>query len=146
MQKREFTNRCTALATAVLGLNACDQLLETARLAPAARRARHRPGPAPPALDLRHEAAIGTGESALSKGSERLTGMSEVDDLAETGLETINDNSARWTLPVLMGGPRPILGRRDGHGSRGRYQPWVKAWPTERRAPSGRQASDCSTR
>ena len=30
--------------------------------------------------------------------------MSEVDDLVGTGLETINDNSARWTLPILLGG------------------------------------------
>jgi hypothetical protein len=29
--------------------------------------------------------------------------MSEVDDLAGTGLESINDNSSRWTMPFLVG-------------------------------------------
>jgi hypothetical protein len=36
-------------------------------------------------------------------GIRYMTGMSDVDDLAGTGLETINDKSARWTLPVLFG-------------------------------------------
>jgi opacity protein-like surface antigen len=36
-------------------------------------------------------------------GVRYVTGMSEVDGLAGTGLETINDNSARWTLPFLVG-------------------------------------------
>jgi hypothetical protein len=36
-------------------------------------------------------------------GVRYLTGMSEVDDLAGTGLETINDKSARWTVPVVFG-------------------------------------------
>jgi|SwirhirootsSR2_FD_contig_31_1159069_length_794_multi_2_in_0_out_0_1 hypothetical protein len=31
------------------------------------------------------------------------SGMSAVDDLAGTGLETINDKSARWTIPFLVG-------------------------------------------
>jgi hypothetical protein len=29
--------------------------------------------------------------------------MSAVDGLAGTGLENINDNSSRWTLPLLVG-------------------------------------------
>ena len=37
-------------------------------------------------------------------GLRYTTGMSKVDDLEGTGLETINDNSARWTLPILIGG------------------------------------------
>lgn len=37
-------------------------------------------------------------------GLRYTTGMSEVDDLVGTGLETINDNSARWTFPLLIGG------------------------------------------
>ena len=37
-------------------------------------------------------------------GLRYTTGMSEVDDLVGTGLETINDNSARWTFPILIGG------------------------------------------
>jgi hypothetical protein len=36
-------------------------------------------------------------------GIRYVTGMSEVDDLEGTGLETINDKSARWTFPVLLG-------------------------------------------
>jgi len=36
-------------------------------------------------------------------GLKYVTGMSEVDDLVGTGLETINDNSARWTMPFLVG-------------------------------------------
>ena len=31
------------------------------------------------------------------------TGMSEIDDLEDTTLQTINDKSARWTLPFLIG-------------------------------------------
>jgi hypothetical protein len=29
--------------------------------------------------------------------------MSEVDDLVGTGLDTINDDSARWTFPFVFG-------------------------------------------
>jgi len=29
--------------------------------------------------------------------------MTEVDALVGTGLETINDKSARWALPILFG-------------------------------------------
>jgi Carboxypeptidase regulatory-like domain len=36
-------------------------------------------------------------------GLRYVTGMSEVDGLAGTGLEEINDSSARWTLPFLIG-------------------------------------------
>ena len=36
-------------------------------------------------------------------GFRYVTGMSEVDDLAGTGLDTINDKSARWTMPFLTG-------------------------------------------
>jgi hypothetical protein len=36
-------------------------------------------------------------------GLRYVTGMSEVDGLAGTGLEVINDNSARWTFPFLVG-------------------------------------------
>jgi hypothetical protein len=36
-------------------------------------------------------------------GVRYVSGMSEVDDLAGTGLETINDNSSRWTLPFVVG-------------------------------------------
>jgi hypothetical protein len=36
-------------------------------------------------------------------GLRYVTGMSEVDGLAGTGLEEINDSSARWTLPFLVG-------------------------------------------
>jgi len=36
-------------------------------------------------------------------GLRYVTGMSELEGLAGTGLETINDNSSRWTLPVLVG-------------------------------------------
>jgi hypothetical protein len=32
-----------------------------------------------------------------------MSGMAEVDNLQGTGLETINDNSSRWTLPFLVG-------------------------------------------
>ena len=31
------------------------------------------------------------------------TWLSEIDDLAGTGLETINDDSSRWTMPVVIG-------------------------------------------
>ena len=36
-------------------------------------------------------------------GLRYTTGMSEIDDLEGTGLETINDKSARWTFPFLVG-------------------------------------------
>ena len=36
-------------------------------------------------------------------GLRYVTGMSEVDGLAGTGLETINDNSARWSVPFVAG-------------------------------------------
>ena len=36
-------------------------------------------------------------------GLRWVSGMSEVDDLEGTGLETINDNSARWTFPIIVG-------------------------------------------
>jgi hypothetical protein len=36
-------------------------------------------------------------------GLRWVSGMSEIDGLAGTGLETINDNSSRWTFPFLMG-------------------------------------------
>ena len=36
-------------------------------------------------------------------GLRYVTGKSEVDGLAGTGLETINDKSARWTVPFLVG-------------------------------------------
>jgi hypothetical protein len=39
----------------------------------------------------------------VQMGLRWVSGMSEVDDLVGTGLETINDKSARWTLPFLVG-------------------------------------------
>jgi len=36
-------------------------------------------------------------------GLRYVTGMSAVDNLQGTGLETINDKSARWTMPVIAG-------------------------------------------
>jgi hypothetical protein len=36
-------------------------------------------------------------------GLRYVTGMSEVDGLAGTGLESINDKSARWTIPFIVG-------------------------------------------
>ena len=36
-------------------------------------------------------------------GLRYLTGMSEVDNLVGTGLESINDKSARWSIPVQAG-------------------------------------------
>jgi hypothetical protein len=36
-------------------------------------------------------------------GVRKVSGMSEVDDLVGTGLEEINDNSGRWTIPFLVG-------------------------------------------
>ena len=36
-------------------------------------------------------------------GVRYVGGMSPVDSLVGTGLEKINDNSARWTLPVMLG-------------------------------------------
>ena len=36
-------------------------------------------------------------------GIRRVSGMSEIDDLVGTGLETINDKSQRWTLPFIGG-------------------------------------------
>ena len=36
-------------------------------------------------------------------GVRRVSGLSEVDDLVGTGLDTINDKSQRWTLPVIGG-------------------------------------------
>jgi hypothetical protein len=36
-------------------------------------------------------------------GLKWLSGMSDVDNLAGTGLETINDSSSRWTVPLVFG-------------------------------------------
>jgi hypothetical protein len=36
-------------------------------------------------------------------GLRWMSGLSEIDNLAGTGLETINDDSSRWTLPVVVG-------------------------------------------
>jgi hypothetical protein len=36
-------------------------------------------------------------------GLRWMSGLSQIDNLAGTGLETINDNSSRWTLPVMVG-------------------------------------------
>jgi hypothetical protein len=36
-------------------------------------------------------------------GFRYVTGMSEVDGLVGTGLETINDKSGRWTIPFVVG-------------------------------------------
>jgi len=36
-------------------------------------------------------------------GLRRVGGMSAVDNLEGTSLDTINDNSARWTFPILVG-------------------------------------------
>ena len=36
-------------------------------------------------------------------GLRWVTGMSEVDNFVGTGLESINDNSSRWTMPFLVG-------------------------------------------
>ena len=36
-------------------------------------------------------------------GLRYVSGMSSIDGLAGTGLETINDNSARWTMPFIAG-------------------------------------------
>lgn len=58
--------------------------------------------------------ALGGNAGVLWQASERaglfaqvglryMTGMSEVDGLAGTGLETINDKSGRWTLPFQFG-------------------------------------------
>ncbi len=39
----------------------------------------------------------------VQMGLRWLSGMAEVDDLAGTGLETINDKSSRWTIPFVVG-------------------------------------------
>jgi hypothetical protein len=39
----------------------------------------------------------------MQTGVRWVSGMSEVDDLANTGLDNINDNSSRWTMPFLFG-------------------------------------------
>ena len=36
-------------------------------------------------------------------GLRWMSGLSEVDDLAGTGLETLNDKSSRWTMPFIAG-------------------------------------------
>lgn len=36
-------------------------------------------------------------------GLRWMSGLSQIDNLAGTGLETINDNSSRWTLPIMVG-------------------------------------------
>jgi hypothetical protein len=36
-------------------------------------------------------------------GLRYVTGMSEIDSLQGTGLETINDKSSRWTMPFIAG-------------------------------------------
>lgn len=39
----------------------------------------------------------------VQMGLRWVSGMTEIDDLAGTGLETINDNSARWSVPFVAG-------------------------------------------
>jgi hypothetical protein len=49
---------------------------------------------------------IQTGERVdvfVQLGLRFITGMKEIDDLAGTGLEEINDKSSRWTLPFVVG-------------------------------------------
>jgi hypothetical protein len=36
-------------------------------------------------------------------GVRYVTGMSDVDQLEGTGFDTINDKSARWTMPFVFG-------------------------------------------
>ena len=36
-------------------------------------------------------------------GLRYVTGLSQVDALVGTGLEAINDDSARWTIPFVIG-------------------------------------------
>jgi opacity protein-like surface antigen len=36
-------------------------------------------------------------------GLKWMSGLSAIDDLAGTGLESINDDSSRWTMPVVVG-------------------------------------------
>ena len=36
-------------------------------------------------------------------GLRWMSGLSQIDNLAGTGLETINDDSSRWTLPIMVG-------------------------------------------
>ena len=36
-------------------------------------------------------------------GLRWVSGMSQIDDLASTGLGNINDKSSRWTLPFIVG-------------------------------------------
>lgn len=49
---------------------------------------------------------IQTGEKVdvfVQLGLRYVSGMAEIDDLAGTGLDNINDKSARWTLPFIAG-------------------------------------------
>jgi opacity protein-like surface antigen len=49
---------------------------------------------------------VQTGEQMgifVQMGLRWVSGMAEIDDLAGTGLETINDKSARWTMPFIGG-------------------------------------------
>jgi hypothetical protein len=39
----------------------------------------------------------------LQLGLRYVSGLAEIDDLAGTGLESINDKSSRWTLPFIAG-------------------------------------------
>ena len=39
----------------------------------------------------------------VQMGLRWVSGMTEIDDLEGTGLETINDNSSRWTIPFVVG-------------------------------------------
>ena len=40
----------------------------------------------------------------VQMGLRWVSGMSEIDEFVGTGLDTINDESARWTFPFLVGG------------------------------------------
>ena len=42
-------------------------------------------------------------------GLRWMSGMAEIDDLAGTGLEDINNKSSRWTVPVIGGVRRSVL-------------------------------------
>jgi hypothetical protein len=105
----ELTPKIKAYGEGTIGLGFIDEI-DVTLVAPSINLA----GTATDFYDQTAAFTVGGNVGLLFQTSERVglfgqiglrwvTGMSEVDDLAATGLDNINDKSSRWTLPFVVG-------------------------------------------
>jgi hypothetical protein len=105
----DLTSRIRGYGEVTIGLAIIDET-DVVLVAPGANLA----GTATDLYDQTSAFALGGNVGVLVQASERVgvfgqlglrwvSGMSEIDDLAATGLDNINDKSARWTLPIIAG-------------------------------------------